>query len=106
MSGQMEGRDLDLETCFHKIDVNNDGYLDRYEFISFCLLEHGLLTKDQFDSINKQYEFLDIHGDEKVTLEMIKQRGAGKSVRVQPVKGGQRQGANAVLQNARQGSKG
>merc|ERR1719281_2315290 len=83
MSGQMEGRELNLEACFHRIDTNGDGHLDRYEFVTFCLLEHGILTKEQFDSLHKQYDFIDINGDEKVTLEMIKQRGAGKSVRVE-----------------------
>lgn len=100
MSGQMEGRDLNIETCFHQIDVNGDGYLDRFEFVSFCLLEHGLLTKEQLDSLNKQYEVLDINGNERVTLEMIKARGGGKAVRVEPLSARGGQGANAVLQSA------
>jgi potassium channel subfamily K len=99
MSGEMEGRGLEIEQCFHRIDTNGDGYLDRYEFVSFCLMEHGLLTKEQFDSINKQYEILDVNGDERVTLEMIKQRGGGKPVRVEPLGSG-RKHANAVLQSA------
>merc|ERR1719171_491220 len=49
MSGQMEATEVNLETCFHQIDANGDGHLDRYEFVTFCLMEHGLLTKEQFD---------------------------------------------------------
>merc|ERR1719171_2916614 len=104
MSGEMEGRGLEIEQCFHRIDTNGDGYLDRYEFVSFCLMEHGLLTKEQFDSINKQYEILDINGDERVTLEMIKQRGGGKSIKIEPIARSSKQGggsANAVLKQAR-----
>ena len=82
MSGQMDSQGLDVEECFHRIDTNGDGHLDRYEFVSFCLLEHGLLTKEQFDSINNQYAALDVNGDEKVTLQMIKDRGGGKHLRV------------------------
>jgi potassium channel subfamily K len=82
MSGQMENG-IDVEEAFHRIDTNGDGHLDRFEFVSFCLMEHGMLTKDQLDSINKQYAALDINGDEKVTLEMIKEFGGGKHVRVE-----------------------
>jgi potassium channel subfamily K len=96
MSGQMDGTEVNVEKCFNQIDTNGDGHLDRFEFVTFCLMEHGLLTKEQFDSLNKQYDFLDIHGNEKVTLEMIKQRGGGKSVRVEPRQSSQGS-ANAVL---------
>merc|ERR1719453_2549699 len=99
MSGQMEGTEVNLETCFNQIDANGDGSLDRYEFVTFCLMEHGLLTKEQFDGLNKQYDVLDINGDEKVTLEMIKARGAGKSIKIEPVKANK--AANAVLQSTR-----
>jgi potassium channel subfamily K len=99
MSGQMDSREVNVETCFHEIDMNGDGHLDRYEFVTFCLMEHGILTKEQFDALNKQYDFLDINQDEKVTLEMIKQRGTGKSIRVEPVK--KQSGANVVLQSGR-----
>lgn len=98
MSGQMDGQGLDVEECFHRIDTNGDGHLDRYEFVSFCLLEHGLLTKEQFDSINNQYAALDVNGDEKVTLQMIKDRGGGKHLRMNTPSG--RTAPNAVLQSA------
>lgn len=104
MTGHMEGQELNLETCFKRIDVNGDGHLDRYEFVSFCLMEHGLLTKEQFDAINKQYDRLDINGDEKVTLEMIMNRGGGKSIKIEPIASSSKQGggsANAVLKQAR-----
>jgi potassium channel subfamily K len=97
MSGQQDLERVDVEDCFHRIDVNGDGHLDRYEFVSFCLLEHGLLTKEQFDSINKQYEALDVNGDEKVTLQMIQDRGkGGKHVHVE-FQGQQRTAPNAIL---------
>jgi hypothetical protein len=99
MSGAMEGQEVNLEKCFNEIDMNGDGHLDRYEFVTFCLMEHGLLTKEQFNALNTQYDFLDVNGDEKVTLEMIKARGAGKSVRV--AYGAQPSAANAVLQSSK-----
>merc|ERR1719247_3810822 len=71
---------VDVEACFNQIDVNGDGHLDRFEFVSFCLMEHGLLSKDQLESINRQYTSLDINGDEKVTLQMLIERGGGKHV--------------------------
>jgi hypothetical protein len=101
MSGQEDAHEVDVEECFGRIDTNGDGHLDRYEFVSFCLMEHGLLTKEQFDSINKQYAALDVNGDEKVTLQMIKDRGGGKHVHIEPAAG--RAGptyGNAVLQSA------
>jgi hypothetical protein len=98
MSGQMDGQGLNVEEAFHRIDTNGDGHLDRYEFVSFCLMEHGLLTKEQFASINKQYAALDINGDEKVTLQMIKEFGGGKHVRVgSPTRS---TAPNAVLKSA------
>jgi hypothetical protein len=107
MSGNLEGQELNLETCFNQIDVNGDGYLDRYEFITFCLMEHGLLTKEQIDGINKQYDVLDMNGDEKVTLDMIKAKGGGRPVRVAPPPSKKEGGsANAVLSSARQGARG
>ena len=34
MTGHMEGQELNLETCFKRIDVNGDGHLDRYESLA------------------------------------------------------------------------
>jgi len=106
MSGQTDGEGVDVEACFSQIDVNGDGHLDRFEFVSFCLMEHGLLTKDQLESINKQYTALDINGDEKVTLQMLKERGGGKHVHVLSPARRNSNAPNAVLRGGAVGPPG
>lgn len=62
---------MDLAECFHQIDGNDDGYLSRFEFVCFALLETGMLNKQTLDNINAQYDALDTDKMEKVTLQQI-----------------------------------
>jgi hypothetical protein len=76
-------RQVDLGECFHKIDKDGDGFLDRYEFVSFVLLEHGLVSTEMLETIGRQYDSLDVKKNEKVTLQMIMEHETGGKVTIQ-----------------------
>jgi len=101
-------RQVDLTECFHKIDKNGDGVLDRYEFISFVLLEHGIVSTEMLDNIGRQYDSLDVEGNEAVTLKMIMEHETGGKVTIeQPAPASSREtregtGASALLRVATQ----
>jgi hypothetical protein len=54
---------------FAEIDVDGNGSLSKYEFVSFVLLQYGLVKKEDLDEIIKMYEKLDVSGDGFVTYE-------------------------------------
>lgn len=71
MMEKTQERQVDVSQCFNQIDTDGDGYLSRFEFVSFVLLEHGMVTKKMLDAINGQYDNLNVLKNDKVTLEMI-----------------------------------
>jgi hypothetical protein len=56
---------------FSEIDKDGNGTLSKYEFVSFVLLQYGLVKKEDLDEIIIMYEKLDTSGDGVVTLEDI-----------------------------------
>jgi potassium channel subfamily K len=56
---------------FGEIDVDGNGTLSKYEFVSFVILQYGLVKKEDLDEIIKMYEQLDTSGDGVVTYEDI-----------------------------------
>jgi len=82
MMEAQKSREVDVQKCFHIIDKNGDGSLDRFEFVSFILLEHGLVTKEMLDDINEQYDVLDYKKTGEVTLQMILDHETGGKVNI------------------------
>lgn len=56
---------------FAEIDVDGNGTLSKYEFVSFVLLQYGLVKKEDLDEIIAMYDKLDASGDGVVTYEDI-----------------------------------
>jgi potassium channel subfamily K len=56
---------------FSEIDVDGNGTLSKYEFVSFVLLQYGLVKKEDLDEIIAMYDALDTSGDGVVTFEDI-----------------------------------
>jgi hypothetical protein len=54
---------------FAEIDVDNSGSLSKYEFVSYVLLQYGLVQKEDLDEILEMYRQLDTSGDGAVTYE-------------------------------------
>merc|ERR1719183_1149580 len=79
-SAENNRKHIDLTECFHTIDTDGDGHLSRMEFATFVLLEHGLVTEKMLNAINSQYDKLDVHKNQQVTLEMILQHESGGKV--------------------------
>ena len=59
------------EDAFHEIDKDGNGVLSQYEFVSFVLLQYGLVKKEDLDAIIRMYEKLDTSGDGVVKYEDI-----------------------------------
>lgn len=89
---------MDVEECFDQIDENGDGYLSRFEFVCFVLLETGMMNKQTMDSINEQYDSLDTERTDRVTLEMIKKRGSS-TITLEATKAPT--AANSILQSTK-----
>lgn len=62
------------EQSFKKIDRDKDGFLSRGEFLAFTLHRYGLVSDELIEEIWKQYDRLDVQGNNKVTLDVIQQR--------------------------------
>lgn len=56
---------------FAQIDVDGNGTLSKYEFVSFVLLQYGLVKKEDLDEIIAMYDKLDTSGDGVVDYEDI-----------------------------------
>jgi hypothetical protein len=54
---------------FNEIDVDGNGTLSKYEFVSFVLLQYGLVKKEDLDEIIAMYDKLDVSRDGVVTYE-------------------------------------
>ena len=57
------------EDTFQEIDKDGNGTLSKYEFVSFVLLQYGLVTTEQLEEITNMYDTLDVSGDGVVTYE-------------------------------------
>jgi hypothetical protein len=55
------------DDVFSEIDVDGNGNLTKFEFVSFVLLHNGILEKQDLDLILAQYDKLDVTGDGVVT---------------------------------------
>lgn len=44
---------------FKQIDVDNSGYLSRYEFVTFVLQKYEKLNGEDLRDINYQFDYLD-----------------------------------------------
>merc|ERR1719482_2183451 len=82
MMEAQKSREVDVKSCFHIIDKDGDGTLDRFEFVSFILLEHGLVTAEMLNDINSQYDILDSSKTGRVTLQMIMDHETGGKLTV------------------------
>mmetsp|Transcript_118081 Transcript_118081/g.252286 ORF Transcript_118081/g.252286 Transcript_118081/m.252286 type:complete len:445 (-) Transcript_118081:80-1414(-) len=70
-------RELDeqsLAKYFRQIDADGNGYLSRYEFCMFALLEYGIVTPEVLQDISKQFDILDESKDGQVSNEEIHRR--------------------------------
>jgi len=56
---------------FNAIDVDRNGTLSKYEFVSYVLVQYGLVEKANLDEIMDMYMKLDKNGDGRVTYEDI-----------------------------------
>merc|ERR1711959_855180 len=65
---------IDINETFGKIDTDNNGALDRFEFLTFALMEYGLIDEEDLDAINAQFNDFDDDGNGKVTKEEICER--------------------------------
>lgn len=52
--------------AFHENDDDGDGMLDKTEFLKMQLIQNGLATKEQFDSIMRQFDII-AGQDEKIS---------------------------------------
>lgn len=65
---------INIDEIFAKIDKDGSGTLDRFEFMSFALMEYGMLTEEDLDAIMKQFNDLDKDGSGCVSKEEVAAR--------------------------------
>merc|ERR1719316_1417790 len=65
-------KNIDRE-LFEQIDVDNSGYLSRYEFVTFVLQKYEKLNAEDLRDINYQFEYLDKDNSGEVSFEEIEQ---------------------------------
>ena len=63
--------DIDVDKIFTQIDLNQNGVLDRYEFLTFALMEYGMIDEKDLASIHEQFDDFDKDGNDKVTKEEV-----------------------------------
>lgn len=63
--------DVDIEAIFDDIDKDGSGTLDRYEFLTFALLEFGLVTREDIDAVTAQFKEIDRDGSGTVSREEV-----------------------------------
>eukprot|EP00928_Gymnodinium_smaydae_P010593 TRINITY_DN13994_c0_g1_i1.p1 TRINITY_DN13994_c0_g1~~TRINITY_DN13994_c0_g1_i1.p1 ORF type:complete len:479 (-),score=53.95 TRINITY_DN13994_c0_g1_i1:389-1786(-) len=56
---RMGVHDMDLEELYDHIDLDGNGSLSRFEFLTFALLEYGLIDDQVLDEINEEFDVLD-----------------------------------------------
>jgi len=61
----------DLFQLFNKIDKNRSGELDKYEFLTFCLAEYGLVSDEDIDTINNEFERLDASRNGSLSMHEV-----------------------------------
>lgn len=70
MAAKELNEDVDRET-FNRIDTDGSGTLSRAEYRGFILVKHGFVSQDLLDKIDRNYDKLDLTGDEEVSYDMI-----------------------------------
>jgi len=61
------------KSLFDKIDKGHSGKLNKFEYVTYCLVKHGFVDEEDLDIILKQFEKLDIDGNEYLTHAEILQ---------------------------------
>jgi len=63
--------DIDIGEVFDRIDKDGSGKLDRTEFLVFALMEYGILTQEDADMVEAQFNQLDADGSGYLTKEEV-----------------------------------
>ena len=63
----------DVDKVFDMIDVDNNGSLSKYEFISFCLQKEGMVDVDVLQKLETQFKKLDVRKEGKLQRKDITQ---------------------------------
>lgn len=60
------------DKVFKAIDKDQSGTLSRAEYLEYVLVSHGIVSKDDIETIDRHYDFMDLEKTEEVTFDMIK----------------------------------
>jgi Ion channel/EF hand len=65
---QLQLRPLDM-AYLRELDLDDDGYVSRYEYVAFLLQAMDLVDKDLLTRLNVQFEKLDVNNDGLLSIE-------------------------------------
>jgi hypothetical protein len=71
---EMAAKELNEEVdrqMFDQIDKDGSGTLSRAEYRGFILVKHGFVSQEVLEKIDRNYDRLDLSGEEEVSFEMI-----------------------------------
>mmetsp|Transcript_66848 Transcript_66848/g.207481 ORF Transcript_66848/g.207481 Transcript_66848/m.207481 type:complete len:85 (-) Transcript_66848:102-356(-) len=62
------------ERIFKKMDSERTGYLTRHEYLGYCLIKYGFVSKSILDYLNEQFDEMDPRGTNHVTFQQLMAR--------------------------------